>query len=188
MERKYENAKKARATARCVFASNNLPTLTDRSNGVWVRMRIIPFKIVFRDTDRQNPHLIDELIEEMPGILNWAFMGRVKLYERTSQSQGKRTFPQCPEGEALLAKKRKESDHETTFLHAATEEANPDEFMEALKLFTDYDDWAKTRNYRPVSYDKFRDAVLRLYPNAVFKRKTIAGEKPTVIYGIRTRP
>ena len=188
VERKYENAKKARATARCVFASNNLPTLTDRSNGVWVRMRIIPFKIVFRDTDRQNPHLIDELIEEMPGILNWAFMGRVKLYERTSQSQGKRTFPQCPEGEALLAKKRKESDHETTFLHAATEEANPDEFMEALKLFTDYDDWAKTRNYRPVSYDKFRDAVLRLYPNAVFKRKTIAGEKPTVIYGIRTRP
>ena len=147
-------------------------------------MRIIPFKEVFRDTDKQNPHLIDELIEELPGILNWSFKGRVKLYERTSQSQGKKTFPQCSDGAELLAKMRRNSDHETTFLQEMTE-ANSDKCLEALKLYDDYDAWAKRRNYRPVGYDRFKDAVMRLYPNAVCKRKTVPpGRKATVILGV----
>lgn len=184
VERKFKDPKKARATARCVFTSNNLPRLTDRTNGIWTRVRIIPFKVVFRDTDRQNPHLIDELIEELPGILNWSFKGRVKLYERTSQSQGKRTFPQCSEGIELLAKMREDSDHETTFLKEKTE-VNPDKYLEVLKLFDDYVAWTKRLNYRSVGYDRFRDAILRLYPNADFKRKNVPpGVKATVIQGV----
>ena len=66
VERKCHDAEEARASARCIFASNTLPTLTDKTNGVWDRIRIIPFDQVFRGTDKQNTNLTEELKEELP--------------------------------------------------------------------------------------------------------------------------
>lgn len=188
VERKFKDPKKARATARCVFTSNNLPRLTDRTNGIWTRVRIIPFKEVFRDTDRQNPHLIDELIEELPGILGWAFMGRVKLYERTSQSQGKRTFPQCSDGIELLAKMRRDSNHEQEFLLEATE-ADPNSMVGSQHLFDAYKEWTIQSGYHAVGIRKFEDAVKREYPNATFSRRNDAHKrKLTFIQGVSLLP
>ena len=188
VERKFKDPRKARATARSVFTSNNLPRLTDKSNGVWTRMRIIPFNVVFRDTDRQNPHLIDELIEEMPGVLNWAFMGCVNLYERTSQSHGKKTFPQCSEGAELLSKMREDSDHEQAFLRETTE-ANPNSKISSQRLFDEYKEWAAESGYRAVAIGKFNDAVKREYPNATFSRRNDEHKrKLTFIQGVSLLP
>jgi len=174
----------ARATAHCVFTSNNLPILTDRSNGLWERMRIITFNVKIRGTDRQDQHLIDKLKEEMPGILNWALRGLVKLHALTSHQQEKKTFPQCDEGAVLLAKMREDSDREQKFLREETKAATPDKFLGALNMYDTYKKWILDRGYYPVGYDKFRDAVLRVYPNIASGRKTIRGRKDTVFYGI----
>jgi P4 family phage/plasmid primase-like protien len=174
----------ANATAHCVFASNNLPTLTDRSNGVWDRMRIIPFNVKFRGTDRQDLYLFDKLKAELPGILNWALRGLVKLHALTSDQQEKKTFPQCAEGAALLAKMREESDREQKFLREETKTASSDTYLGALKMYDNYKSWAERRGYRAVGYDKFRDAVLRVYPNIGSGRKIVDGRKDTVFFGI----
>ena len=184
VQRKGVDPWTARVTAHCVFASNNLPTLTDRSNGVWDRMRIIPFNVKFRGTDQQDPHLIDKLKEELPGILNWALRGLVKLHALTSPQQKIKTFPQCSEGGALLAKMRDNSDREQKFLREETKAATPDKYLGALHLYGNYKSWAERRGYRAVGYDKFRDAVLRVYPNITSGRKTVNGQKDTVFYGI----
>ena len=157
VERKFVDAHEARATARCLFASNSLPSLTDKSNGVWDRIRIIPFNQVFRNTPQQNPHLTEELLEELPGILNWALHGLVELRKE-------KTFPQCPEGEALLAELREDCDHEKTFLAETTMEANAEKFVGAKILYDIYRDWMEDNGYRAMGAANFKHAVRRMYP------------------------
>ena len=178
----------ARATAHCVFASNNLPTLTDRSNGVWDRMRIIPFNVKIRGAAQQDLHLIDKLKEELPGILNWALSGLVKLHALTSHQQEEKVFPHCAEGAVLLAKMREDSDREQKYLREETKAATSDKFLGALNMYDDYKQWMGNRGYYPVGYDKFRDAILRVYPNIPFGRKTINKRKDTVFFGIDWNP
>ena len=184
VERKCHDAEEARATARCVFASNTLPTMTDKTNGVWDRIRIIPFDQVFRGTDKQNTNLTEELKEELPGILNWALLGYVKLCERTASSAIK-TFPQCEDGDLALQKLREDSDHERAFLREATEASSvPEKYLETHDLYLRYKTWALECGYRPVAECNFVKAVKRVYPTAVIDRKRIGTSRPTVVYGI----
>lgn len=184
VERKCHDAEEARATARCVFASNTLPTMTDKTNGVWDRMRIIPFNQVFRNTDKQNPNLTEELKEELPGILNWALRGYVKLCERTASFVIK-TFPQCEEGDSALQKLREDSDHERAFLCETTEASStPEMYLETHDLYLRYKTWALECGYRPVAECNFVKAVKRVYPTAIIDRKRVGTSRPTVAYGI----
>ena len=184
VERKCHDAEEARATARCVFASNTLPTMTDKTNGVWDRIRIIPFNQVFRNTDKQNPNLTEELKEELPGILNWALRGYVKLCERSASSAIK-TFPQCEEGSMALQKLREDSDHERAFLRETTEiSENPEKYLETHNLYLRYRIWASESGYRPVAENKLNSAVSRVYPNAFFDRKRVGVHRLSVVFGI----
>ena len=177
VERKGKDGWEARATARCVFATNELPPFSDRSNGVWDRLRVIPFNVVFRNTERQNPHLSEELLAERPGILNWALRGLLKL-------RGLRTFPQCPEGMACLEEHRTACDHEKAFLLEKTVAA-PDECISSRLLYNDYKQWMRESNYHPVGLQKFRLAVLKAYPNASYadREYTVDG-RIAVFHGI----
>ena len=158
--------------------------MTDKTNGVWDRIRIIPFNQVFRGTDKQNTNLTEELKEELPGILNWALRGYVKLCERTASSAIK-TFPQCEEGDLALQKLREDSDHERAFLRETTEvSAAPEIYLETHNLYLRYKTWALECGYRPVAENKFNTAIMRVYPNAVFDRKRIGVHRLTVVYGI----
>lgn len=56
----------------CAF--NSLPNIDDNSHGFWRRIRLIPFVKKFEGVD-DNRQLKNELLEELPGILNWALEG-----------------------------------------------------------------------------------------------------------------
>ncbi len=184
IEPKYENPREARATARCVFASNTLPTLTDKSNGIWDRIRIIPFNQVFRNTDKQNPNLTEELKEELPGIFNWALRGYLKL-RKIAASSSIKTFPQCEEGRVALEQLREDSDHERAFLREATEaSSDPEKYLETHDMYLRYKTWALECGYRPVAECNFLKAVKRVYPTAIIDRKRVGTSRPTVAYGI----
>lgn len=75
-------------TAKHVFLSNNLPRVTDRSEGVIGRFIIIPFTRVFAASE-QDDTLKDTLRTEMPGIIAWAVEGAKRLIVR----RGKFTKP-----------------------------------------------------------------------------------------------
>lgn len=53
---------------------NHRPTITGTDEGIWRRIRLIPFTVSIAPAER-NPHLKDELIREAPGILNWLIDG-----------------------------------------------------------------------------------------------------------------
>lgn len=127
--------------------------------------------------------LTEELLEELPGILNWAIQGLVRLRELTALSDVK-TFPHCEEGRQAVEDYLGSCDHEQEFLLEATESA-PDNTIESLYLYDEYKGWATERGYRAVAIRKFVDAVKREYPNVVFSRKNDEHKrKITFIQGI----
>ena len=176
IEPKFKDVRMSKAIARCVFATNYLPYFSDRSGAIRDRLRIIPFNHVFRNTDQQNPHLTEELMEELPGILNWALSGLVKLRDL-------KIFPPCEEGQQVLEEHLADCDHEGTFLRDETE-ANADRYLGSRETYHAYREWAKDHGYNPVGDKKFREAVLRVYPNATYSRQMEGNFKTTVIHGI----
>ncbi len=89
VERKYEAPVSYSPLCKLVFAVNNLPYSRDRSYGLYRRMLIIPFNRRFEGKNADK-RLKLRLLAELPGILNWAITGLVRLqkndYEFTHSS------------------------------------------------------------------------------------------------------
>ncbi|TWH82564.1 DNA primase family protein [Sedimentibacter saalensis] len=77
---KYKPSISYRPTCKLVFVTNNLPDTLDITNGFFRKIMIIPFLRTFKPEER-NVNLTNELLEELPGILNWAIEGLKRLRE-----------------------------------------------------------------------------------------------------------
>ncbi len=56
------------------FATNHRPRIQGTDNGIWRRIQLIPFNESFEGSRRDD--LLDmKLLQELPGILNWALAG-----------------------------------------------------------------------------------------------------------------
>ncbi len=78
VEKKHEQGFTYEPFCKLVFALNNLPYTKDKSYGFVRRLIIIPFNRTFTETDA-NVELMDDLTEELPGILNFAIEGLKRL-------------------------------------------------------------------------------------------------------------
>jgi putative DNA primase/helicase len=56
------------------LATNNLPTISGTDDAIWRRIRVIHFPITI-PPEEQDKSLPDQLVGELPGILNWALEG-----------------------------------------------------------------------------------------------------------------
>jgi P4 family phage/plasmid primase-like protien len=63
--------------ARFTVAVNELPRLPDASAALLTRMLVIPFAVSF--AGREDHHLGDRLLGEIPGVTNWALAGLADL-------------------------------------------------------------------------------------------------------------
>lgn len=92
---KGQSAINIRLKTKLVFVTNNLPTFSDASYALIRRLVIVPFNRQF-SVEEQNKHLIEELKEELPGILIWALEGLRHLV------QNDYVFTTSKKSEALL--------------------------------------------------------------------------------------
>lgn len=53
---------------------NHKPTIRGTDEGIWRRIRLIPFTVTISDAER-DPDLVEKLAEQLPGILAWAVQG-----------------------------------------------------------------------------------------------------------------
>ena len=81
VDRKYKTAVTTVTRAKLIVACNELPDFSDPSLGIWRRMVILPFDVVI-DESSVDLHLTATLREELPGILNWALRGLLRLLRR----------------------------------------------------------------------------------------------------------
>lgn len=82
IDRKYETPLSTHIRGKWLVLGNHLPAITDHSIGFWRRWDIIPFNVTIKESER-DPLLADSIIRtEMPGVLNWALAGLLRLQKR----------------------------------------------------------------------------------------------------------
>jgi len=182
VERKYADPYSAQATARCVFATNSLPSFLDRSTALWDRLRMIPFDVQVRDLPGDNKNLRNELVAtELPGIFNFAVHGLAEL-----RRLGR--FPDTTVGLAKKEEHRGRCDHEVEFLHefyTADPAAHP---VSSQDLYSKYRGWAQQNGYGALGHGRFEDGVRRAFPGARYDRARGAdGKQFRAWYGFRLR-
>lgn len=74
IDRKHREPVNMVPTAKIMISTNVLPRFMDKTFGLWRRALIVPFGKTIPE-ERQNRNLVEELQEELPGILNWAIEG-----------------------------------------------------------------------------------------------------------------
>lgn len=68
-------------THRIVIRGNHKPTINGTDDGIWRRLRLVPFTVTIPEAER-DPQLLQKLEAELPGILNWAIAGCME-WQRT---------------------------------------------------------------------------------------------------------
>ena len=72
-----------RFDGKIIWSSNSLPP-PDEGEGVWRRIKVVPFDV---KPDKEDPFLLRRILDdELPGLLNWALDGydRVRGYEKSA--------------------------------------------------------------------------------------------------------
>jgi putative DNA primase/helicase len=77
----YENSFTFNPFCKLVLAANIFPKITDHSSAFYKRLILLPCERIFLDHE-QNKNLKNDLLKELPGILNWSMAGLKKLRSR----------------------------------------------------------------------------------------------------------
>ncbi len=80
IDRKYRDPWTGRLPTRFLILTNELPRFSDSSGALASRFVILVLTTSFYG--HENPRLTDELLEEAPGIFNWALEGLDRLRDR----------------------------------------------------------------------------------------------------------
>jgi putative DNA primase/helicase len=63
------------------YAANQLPKISESDEAFFRRVMLLPVPTTVPEEER-DPHLTEKLVEELPGILNWAIEGMHRLMEQ----------------------------------------------------------------------------------------------------------
>ena len=77
-QQKYGRAFSAESTARWIISANKMPSITDKSKGVW--RRLLLFKVEPPSYTSPDVNLQSKLAREIQGIFNWAIEGLAMLW------------------------------------------------------------------------------------------------------------
>ena len=78
---KYDDPFDFKPFCKMVLSANEFPRITDHSSALYNRLILIPCNRVFKP-EEQNRNLREQLLEELPGILNWSLEGLKRLTKR----------------------------------------------------------------------------------------------------------
>ncbi len=70
----YKDSEEFTNNAKIMLVTNHLPQIAGTDEGIWRRIRVIPFTITIPE-DKRDKKLLQKLKAELPGILNWAVEG-----------------------------------------------------------------------------------------------------------------
>ena len=112
--------------------------------------------------DRQDPHLVEKLQTELPGIFVWAVEGLRRL-----RQQGHFTVSTlCQDA---LDTYRTESNPARAFLRECVV-AEPEGSIESAELYKSYRNWCEDHGYKPLNAAHFGHEVRREFPGVVRKK------------------
>jgi P4 family phage/plasmid primase-like protien len=150
-----------RPTARLVISTNNLPRFSDKTNGVWRRLLLVPFNRRVPDSERVPGMDKPEWWlrqGEVPGILNWALAGLSRL-----RSNGMR-FTEPAVCRAALDTHRRESDPAREFLLEHFEASPNAPPLKTAEVYEAYREWCEKNGQKhPLTAPAFGKQVRRVF-------------------------
>lgn len=159
IERKHKAPFETKPTARLTYLMNILPRISDRSNGIWRRLIMLPWDQTIEEGQRDK-RLIDPNFwiksGELPGIFNWAMVGLYRL-----RKNGSFTKPLvCIDA---TDKYRMESNPHQNFLLEYCV-LNEDESTATTDLYKAYKIHMEDNGHKPLSSVQFGKEVRKVYP------------------------
>lgn len=173
-ERKGQDAVIGHPTCKLMFATNNLPRIIDSSGATHDRLLLIPCLRRFRGREVDR-NLREKLQCELPGILNWALVGRYRLYQ-----QG--CFTHSAICDQALAEYREETNPTERFLRSFVVAAEG-EAIYAADLFQRYRQWMLDNSFSTKNEANFGVAVRKVFPH-VRREREGSGMRPYYYAGI----
>ncbi len=127
------------------LATNKRPEIRGVDEGIWSRIRLIPFNVTIPEASR-DPLLADKLRAELPGILNWALAG-LRVWQ-----EGGLHPPQAVRG--ATEQYRQEMNVVAQFLSECTFE-NAGGSVEASVLYECWREWQHDENQHYLTQRQF---------------------------------
>ena len=186
IERKHKNPFEVRASARLTFCTNVLPKFSDRSDGIWRRLLLIPFTNQIKNEAEQDKRLIDpkfwEQSGELPGIFNWALEGLIRLKSRSYFEEP----AICREAKASF---KKDVNPAKSFLIDFCE-AIPGAVILSRTIYEHYTEYTKNNGHHPLSEPTFSKEIARVFPTAEKSKNAVYrfGKRGHVWYHIQLKP
>ena len=176
-EHKYQDTFYDRPTARLIFATNDRPQFTDRSDGIWRRMVLVPFDHQATDAEKRSG-LEAALDVESQGIFCWALYGLQRLREN-----GQLTEPKAVK--AAVAVFKAEANPARTFL-ADYYEADANGGVLVSDAYDAYRQACVADGQRLLTNVHFGREVHKVFKAIVKKRSGLPG-RPWQYAGIKVR-
>jgi putative DNA primase/helicase len=128
------------ATFKLFLATNHIPKITGTDNGIWRRIKYIPFKRTFEPHERDRK-IMQKLWDEREGILTWAIEGH-RLW--TAEGLGS-----CDEVDEAVRAYREDSDILAEFISDKCVYGS-DEMVQASVLYKAMYEWYRNQGlYKP---------------------------------------
>ena len=159
---KGRRAYDAKLMAKVMMICNELPNVRDSSGAMDRRYLMLNVPRTVDPADKDDD-LLDKLLPELPGILNWALVGRARLLARGKQGiAGEYTgFVQPASGFPLLEQAREEANHVLTYAQDRLAFGEECWFkIDADKLRADYNMWCIKRDLRAYSPGVFGRCIM----------------------------
>lgn len=174
VDRKHRDPLTIRVTGKWLILANHVPALTDQSHGFWRRMEIVPFKVTIPNTEK-IPLLAEKIINtELPGVLNWALEGLMRLLAR-----GQFSLSVPPEMETAKLKGQLETDSVAAWMDDESIVFEGDPKTHKYLVYSAYSTWCRENGMCALGAPKFWSYLGTHVPGLQLSRKTLAdGRKP----------
>lgn len=153
-------------TARLLLATNNLPRFSDRTDGIWRRLILVPWHVQVKDDEKihgmDKPRFWNES-GELSGIFNWAITGLHRL-----RLQRKFTFSDAVK--SAIDNYKTEVNPCREFL-LDTFEYKRGESTYSEVIYGRYSEWCEKNGHRPFGNKQFGKEVMRTFSGVERERE-----------------
>ncbi|MEO2036966.1 MAG: phage/plasmid primase, P4 family [Planctomycetaceae bacterium] len=179
IDRKHQSMLDVTPTAKLVFSANNLPRFTDRSSGMTRRMIIVPFnRTVPEDEKVLDMDKPEFWMSELPGILNWALEGLVRLRQKNG-------FTDSVETREAAEEYRLDHNPAAVFIEERlVVNEDPNSWVLKSDVYRSYRDWCTSHGRKPLGDAEFGKEVRRAL-NVKDGRQRIDGVRQRVYYMLK---
>lgn len=156
-ERKYEDRQLIIPYAKFIFSANTLPNVSDKTNGFFRRLHIIPFETSFTDKDSKEFNfdalITEEALQYLAKISLEAYLNLGEQFSNYEESKQKIEKYQVSSNSVLAFINDKEQMHQLLDKKST---------LKATEVYNRYKEYCIENQYRLIGRNKFYDEIEKI--------------------------